>query len=213
MRSKALVLVAGIGLLAATTSYAAPLMPGSALLAPAEPDPNGGVVLASLTSDFFGSDVTSGTFFSGTLTTQVISGDANNPLGGLTFTYQFSIDPESTTSIARFSIDPFDGFGVDVSYLANTGVVPHIVDRTDLGDVIGYSFTNPPIGDGRVAAGQISSLLVIQTDAPAFRPARAALTDGTTVEPNSYAAAIPEPGSVGLLSLGALALLRRRRTA
>src|SRR5690606_30698226 len=138
-------------LLPAVSLSAAPLLPGSALLAPAEPDPNGGVVLASLNATFSGTDTSTGRFFSGVLTSQVISGDLNNPLGGLTFTYQFTIDPESTTSIARFTIDPFDDFDVDVSYLAGTGVIPHIVDRTSTGDVIGFSFTNPPLGDGRVA--------------------------------------------------------------
>ena len=55
--------------------------PSANQLAVGETDPTGGTVLSSLSAPFV-----AGTY-SGTLISQVISGDPSNPLGGLTFTY------------------------------------------------------------------------------------------------------------------------------
>src|ERR1700744_1783988 len=69
-----------------------PLAPGGFVAGPGEVSPVGGTTLASINIPF------SSTSFTGVLTSTVIAGDVSNPLGGLTFTYQYSINtgPDSS---------------------------------------------------------------------------------------------------------------------
>ena len=76
--------------------------------APGEPDPTGGVVVASTTTAFSAPGA-----FSGKLKTEVISGDPSNSLGGLTFTYELSNDASSSNSIGRMTVVNFSGFLAD----------------------------------------------------------------------------------------------------
>src|SRR5690242_235171 len=106
-------------------SFAAPILPGQTILAPAEADPTGGVVQAGTGIAVpFASPAGPGQF-SGTLTTTVISGDPSNALGGLTFTYRLTNDAVSLAALERMTNLDFTGFLTDVSYqIPAVGVVP-----------------------------------------------------------------------------------------
>src|SRR5262245_29509473 len=68
--------------------------------------------------------------FNGTLISTVYSGDATNPYGGLTFTYQLINNAGSSPvgDIDRLTINDYAGFAVDASYQSpTTGVLPTLV--------------------------------------------------------------------------------------
>lgn len=153
--------------------------------------------------------------FSGTLTTTVISGDASNPYGGLTFTYLLTNDALSQHAIGRFTVNDYGGFLVDANYQSPTASqLPTLFDRSaGLGDTIGQSFIAPiaalpGFGKGVLAPGSTSALFVIQTDALAYQPTIANVIDGSIASVASYAPVpvIPEPSSVALATIGFVAL-------
>jgi MYXO-CTERM domain-containing protein len=185
-------------------SYAAILPSGGTLFpAPGEPDPTGGVEVANLTTPF----AVPG-FFSGSLTTRVISGDPSNTLGGLTFTYLLTNGTAGPNAMARLTVKDFTGFATDASYQVPTsGVAPAYIDRLTA-DVIGFSFSG--IGAGPIFPGQSSSLLVVQTDAQGWVASTASIIDSGAITVASLGP-IPEPATLGLAAFGALALVRRRR--
>ena len=126
MRRTAPVLLVGLSMaLLSSLAQAAPLAPGALVFPmPIEPDPVGGVVLATSALPFVSAN------YSGTLTSTVLSGDTSNPFvgsGGLTFTYVLS-NLAGTDSINRLSINGFASFLLDAS-----------------------SQTPPPAGTGRPA--------------------------------------------------------------
>ena len=199
-----LVVLAAIACMAGS-AVAAPLLQGAAMWpVAAEPDPVGGVILAQVAAPFAGPK------FSGTVTSTVLAGDASNPLGGLTFTYLLQNNANSIDEIGRFTINDFAGFLTDVSFQVGPGLPPAIVDRNTAGDVIGFSFFGPPIGAGLLAPGQFSALLVVQTNATIFNQTFVSVIDGGVAMAPSFAP-LPEPATLGLLVLGGLALIRRRR--
>ena len=75
--------------------------------------------------------------------------------------------------------------------------------------MVRFTFLTSPIG-----AGASSALLVIQTDALNWTYTTAGITDGQTVNVNSYAPlAVPEPASCALILMGlTVAGLRLRRS-
>jgi MYXO-CTERM domain-containing protein len=203
-------LAASAVLLGASAASAAPLASGSVLFpAPAEPDPAGGVVIFDSGPIAFVAPT-----FTGTLHSQVISGDANNPYGGLTFLYQVSNTGGSVDGIGRVTLNLFDNWLADVSYLADVNLIaPAYADRAPNGDVIGFSFANMPLGAGMVTPGTTSAWMVVQTNAPAFIASLAAVIDGSTAMVASVSP-VPEPSTFALAAiavLGALVPLRRRR--
>lgn len=196
------------------SSFANTLSPGTALIpVPSAVEPQGGVVLATLASPFSvpGS-------FSGTLVTQVIQGDTTNPLGGLTFTYEFN-NLNGPNSIGRFSVNNYFGSQTDVGYdSASSGVAPALADRNPFGDVIGFSFFPFSLdpNTGFMTPGSNSRRLVVQTDALDYRPAQGALIDGGVTVADAYAPVpIPEPASMllGVIGVAAGALVARGRRA
>ena len=83
-KTKNYLLVGAVTLLCANLASGALLSPGGGVTSGlAQPDPIGGLTLTNLTYSFVGPT------FSGTISSSVIQGDASNPWGGLTFTYQF----------------------------------------------------------------------------------------------------------------------------
>ena len=185
---------------------AALITPGQTIYAVSEPDPSGGTILATSGPVPFASAT-----FSGTLTSTVIFGDTNNPWGGLTFTYLLADDPGSATEIGRLTTNGFAGFQTDVSYQLGNGVAPALTDRSiGLGDVVGFSFLGAPVGPGNLLPGQFSELMVVQTASSTFAQSFSSVIDGGVVSVPSFAP-VPEPATLALLSLGGLALIRRRR--
>lgn len=194
----------GCGVLIASHAQAANLPVGGAILAPGEPDPTGGAVVAGVATPFVTAT------FSGTLTSQVIVGDPSNPFGGLTFTYRLTNNVISANAEERLTVSKFTGFLTDVSYqIPIAGVTPVSIDRTTA-DVVGFSF-QPPFGTP-IFPGQTSDLLVVQTDALSFQPSIASVIDATTASPASFApSALPEPASAALATgFGTLLVARRR---
>jgi hypothetical protein len=207
-RVAAIVALALVSLVPASAS-ATLLSAGLTLYLPAaETDPSGGSVVASLTQPF------STAVFSGTLTTQVISGDPSNPFGGLTFTYQLANSPSSANMLQRLTVNDFATFAVDASYQASSFLAPTLIDR-NTADTVGFSFLQPPVGPGGIAPGMTTSLLVLQTDSTAYASTQAAVIDGAVASVASFApVAVPEPSTIVLLvvaAFGFCALARRSR--
>lgn len=201
-----------LSLLAALPAYAVPLTAGDTAFTAAGADPEvGGNVIDTKVSPLVAPT------FSGSITSKVIDNDPTNPngLAALTFTYQFS--NAGPNALSRFTISSFAGFAADAFYVAGPNVVPWVVDRSLSDDVIGFSYVGTPIGFGKVIAGTSSVKLVIQTNATRYQNTLAAVIDGSTAMPASFAplTVVPEPSSIALASLGAVGLIgyatRKRR--
>ena len=97
------------------------------------------------------------------------------------------------------------------SYQAAAAQKPTTVDRSNNGDVIGFGFIGAPLGFGALDPGATSTPLVVQTNAPAFQRTFASVIDGTVTTVETYSPAVPEPVTMGLMSLGLAFVLVRRR--
>jgi hypothetical protein len=182
-----------------------PLAPGGLVPGPGIPSPVGGGPIASISIPF------SSASFTGVLTSTVVGGDVSNPLGGLTFTYQYSITggPDSSGGI---SLGGFAGILTDVGYhIPLTGVAPAFENRSLNGNNIDFFFSSIPVGSS-------SALLVVQTSAQSFGINTSTVLDSTG-SPNVAELApvglpgVPEPTSAAfvLLGLGFMASVRRFR--
>ena len=120
----------------------------------------------------------------------------------------------------RLTVTGFTSWGTDVSYqtpVPALHVAPTTNDRDSTGNVMGFSFSNPvfvgpplgTIGNGVLAPGETSALMVIQTNAPSFQPTVANVIDGSVTSLSSYApaATIPEPATVTLALIGGVGLM------
>jgi hypothetical protein len=194
----------------------APLGPGT-LLYPA-PSENYPAVLP--VADVVG--IHTGVFvsptFSGAITTNVLQNDPLNPFpGGLTFIYSLVNDPQSAHSMNRLSVNGFDGFTLDVVQATSGSLVgqPAWIDQDFMGGPVGFSFETTALGTTPLAPGQVSSRLVIRTNATAWAENVGFVIDGSTAGA-TILAPIPEPGTAALGACGvALGWLcwRRRSTA
>lgn len=107
------------------------------------------------------------------------------------------------------------GFRIDGGTLGgvfvNGTVIPVTGDRNGVGDVVGFSF-NPP-ESAKIQPGQVSSVLVISTNATNFTAGNASVIDGgtTTVAAYQPSGVVPEPASLALIGGGLLALAGLRR--
>jgi len=194
------------------------LLPGGGFATPPEvPDGLGALVAGGLPIAFASGGPNG---FSGTLASSVIQEPAGqNPLGGLTFTYQLHNNATSATAMERLTLADFSGFATDVSFLPATGQSPTVTDRSfGAGAIIGWDFTGLPVGLGTLLPGQTSALLVVQTNAAFYNLLdSASIIDGKTVNttaaaPNDFTNISPEPASLSII-IGIAALCSRRRSA
>lgn len=182
-----------------------PLLPGGSVASVGAPVPASGGAIATLVSS--GTSVPDG-LFNATLTTQVWAGDVSNPYGGLDFIYTLTNNAGSMDENSRLSVNKYAGFLTDVGYQTGPGVPPTTIDRSgavNSGNVIGFNFQ--PDGFGVLLPGQTSTVLVVQTNALAFRSAIASVIDSDSMNLSTYApAVIPEPSTLVLATLGLLGL-------
>lgn len=183
---------------------------------PAEPGPvPGSILLTSTTNSFVGLNSGSTVVFTGTLISSAWAGDFSNPLGGLTFTYRLFNDSTSLDKIGEMNLTSFAGFGTDVSVLLGSpGLDPLVATRTGtpVPDVkVEFLFKTPAVGfpsfQDNLAPGMFSSLLVIQTDAPAYTIGNAAIINGGVATADTLVPSlVPEPTTMSLALLGLIGL-------
>jgi len=194
-------------LTAVNVSQAGPntLTPG-AFIAPLGlgPGPSAGATLLYTTNASWGPSMS----FEGVLTSRVYANDANNPYGGLTFTYSLSISASSTNGIAELALGGWAGFNnIDVTGIAATnGYSPNAVGRSaasiDNGDDVNFFFFS------EMGPGTNALVLDIETGAPYAVNTLASVIDHSSV-PNIESLGpstvppgiIPEPASVELMSV------------
>lgn len=179
-------MVLAVTVLAAPASVLAEFLPpgGTLYPSPGEPDPVDGTVVASAVAAPLVAET-----FAGSVTTTVIAGDTSNPLGGLTFTYLVTNNPDSANMINQFGISNFEGFLVEASYqVPGEGIPPAYISRSSTGDAIYFDFS-AGIGPGPLNPGSSSALLVLQTDASNYRWTPASAIDGSIGEAASFAPA------------------------
>lgn len=135
--------------------------------------------------------------------------------GGLYFLYQVENDASSLDELNRIAVTNFDGFVVEAGQDVVNGVGPQkakSVDRSAAGGTIGFAFTEEPIGLGNIAPGEGSETMWLYVDTSVYRDGTLSIIDGGVDTVLSYApGVVPEPASLAALSIGAAALLRRRR--
>jgi len=178
-----------------------------------------GVVIATRQSAFTGLDVNNLPRFFGVLTTHVVRETNSNQLS---FYYQISNDITSPDSISAFTNTNFGGWITDVlqrddamagigggSLIVGTQAVSYATRGLGAGDDISFSLI-PDLGAGALEPGDTSWWHVIRTNAIDYTDGNTAIQNGGNANVLTFAP-IPEPATLGLVALGALTLLRRRR--
>ncbi len=191
-----------------------PFLPGTVLTAPTQtvfpglvpPGTPAGTLLATLLAPY--SFTTTAGTTSGTLLTAVF----REAGGTLDFYYQINNNANSATAIDRMTAVNFAGFltstgfrvdGASLGFFVNGSVAPITADRNASGTTIGFSFS-PPDG-AKILPGLSSDVLVISTNATAFRAGNASLIDGGTQTVAAFqpsAPAVPEPTTMLLFGTG-----------
>ncbi len=189
-------------------SFGSILTPGNDVVAVSSAAPVGVPLFTTGTLPY----ATSPPFISGTYSGSVYQETlAANPLGGLTFVYIVSEAPTSIDTLEHVVVSNFAGFQTDVSY--NGATAPTDINRKAFGagDDVSFNFvpTNVPVGG---TTGE----LIVRTNAATYALNNLSLINNSTatvtaVGPSPTGGSSPEPASLGLLSLGGVALLRRRR--
>lgn len=181
-------------------------------------------LLASMSSAFTAADPTA---FSGVLDSFVLSGNTDNPLGGLSFIYRLSNSQTSTDAIHRLALNGFSGLQVQAGYLDGgvsptggalpTGLTPTLVDRgLAPGDNAGFGFlqgTVSGISFDSLDPGLSSRYLVMYTNATTFSTSMASVIDGSVASAATFAP-VPEPETYAMMlaGLGLMGFVARRRS-
>jgi len=156
----------------------------------------------------------------GTLISSVYANDANNPYGGLTFTYQVILNGSSVNGLGQLTVSSYENFNpIDVTYdITSGGTVPYFASRSsasvDGGSDLNFTFAP------EMSPGSQSVILDVDTSANTFFPGIASVIDHLSVPDlatlgPTYVPPIPtpEPSSLALTAIGGLGVLgylRRR---
>jgi hypothetical protein len=218
-------LLASMLLVDPATSQATVLVPGGAVM-PEILAGSAGTLVASLLTP-----LTSGSELIANLRTAVVM----NSGGTLDFYYQIGNKGTSGHNIDlafNQSFAPGSTFATDVFYrLENGGLdffhnvasgVPSVASRNSSGSVVGFEFSGSPIRSAlRINPGEISSILVIRTNATTYAAGSTTISNSITLTGDSFApsgfapSAVPEPASLLLLgsAFAAAGYVARHRVA
>ncbi|MDP9174653.1 MAG: PEP-CTERM sorting domain-containing protein [Planctomycetota bacterium] len=155
---------------------------------------------------FIGVDVFNNVKFSGTLESRVY----HDPSGSLDFAYQINAAPTGPDSIHSVSISSYSTFDTNVDYIPSTGAVTYgSANRLSVaaGEIISFNYTALA---NSIAPGDSTDWILVKTNAFAFNNlGDTSVIDGGTADVVSFQP-VPEPASLGLLTVCCGALLTRR---
>ncbi len=150
--------------------------------------------------------------------------DPDNTFGAndLDFVYQVTNSDSSTDSVGRVTAINFTGRQTDVGFdtagsslpgslFSDGTIAPGLVDRNS-GDVIGFQFASSPTSV--IGPGQVSNVLLIETDATTYTTGELNVIDGGVSTVTSFGPtpiSVPEPASALAIGLLSSATLRRWR--
>ncbi len=168
------------------------------------------------------------TSFSGVLDSWVLSGNTDNPLGGLSFVYRLTNDQTSNDALHRLAVNGYSGLQVEAGYLSGGlsptgsavvgGLTPTLVDRgVAPGDNAGFSFLAGTISGltfESLNPGQTSRYLVMYTNSPIYSTSIASVIDGSVASAATFAP-IPEPETYAMMlaGMGLMGFVARRRSS
>ncbi len=198
---------------------AAPLPPGSTLIPPYSATAETGTLLATTTQSFTTDGATP---LIGTLTSSVYN-STGLPGGTLDFVYQVSVSPSSTVALEGLSVGNFAGVTILNAAVVGPGNQPTDITRPSNpnpnanGATVHFDYTNPNV----LAIGATSPTFILRTGLTGSQYSlalNASAQDTLSVNVNAYGpTAVPEPSSVVMMGIGAVALcgvaLRRKAKA